>query len=203
MTKSFSSVKESHTSTQTSLNSKEELLQTLLTGLSSSSSTGGGYMGQLADAKARLAQASAEEEQSRVKLGMSQKDLKTLEKRWKEVEKEAGEGRQKLQEKRAEVERLRKKVEASGWSSEKELQNESALRTAKAEVRQLTEVRSKCPVSLQYLMSLRIGMLSANDSRQSTSAIRHLRRALTDQESKDSWLLSSLSSHRTTISLRL
>ncbi|KAL5522254.1 SMC2 [Sanghuangporus sanghuang] len=141
LTKAYNSVKDAHTSTQTTLNSKEELLQTLLTGLSSSSSTGGGYMGQLADAKARLAQASAEEEQSRVKLGMSQKDLKTLDKRWKEVEKEAGEGRQKLQEKRAEVEKLRKKVEASGWSSEKESQNENSLRAVKAEVRQLTEER--------------------------------------------------------------
>jgi len=44
------------------LSSAEELLQTLLTGLSSSgtgNSGGGGYMGQLADAKARLAQATA------------------------------------------------------------------------------------------------------------------------------------------------
>lgn len=122
------------------MNAKEELLQNLLTGLSSSSTTGGGYMGQLADAKARQAHAAGEEEQSRLKLGMSQKELKALEKRWKEVEKEAGEGKRKLKEKETEVEKLRKKVEASGWSSEKESQNEMALRSAKATVRQLTEV---------------------------------------------------------------
>ncbi|KAH8113153.1 condensin complex subunit SMC2 [Phellopilus nigrolimitatus] len=138
---SYDSVKEKHVTAQTALNGKEELLQNLLTGLSSSSSTGGGYMGQLADAKARLAQAAAEEEQSRVKLSMSQKDLKILEKRWKEVEKEAGDGRRNLEAKQREVESLRKKVDASGWSTEKETQSEMALRASKAEVRQLTEER--------------------------------------------------------------
>ncbi|THH05591.1 hypothetical protein EW145_g4689 [Phellinidium pouzarii] len=141
LTASHNTVKETHTTTQTVLNNKEELLQTLLTGLSSSNSKGGGYMGQLAEAKARLAQAAAEEEQSRVKLGMSQKDLKTLEKRWKEVEKEAGEGKRNLEAKKREVEALRKKVEASGWSTEKETQNEMALRTARSEIRQATEER--------------------------------------------------------------
>ena len=142
LTASFNSTKEKHGMTQTNLNSKEELLQTLLTGLSSSNNTtGGGYMGQLADAKQRLAQAAAEEEQSRVKLGMSQKDLKTLEKRWKEVEKEAGEVKKNLEAKQKEVDQLRKKVESSGWSKEKETQSEMALRSARAEMRQLTEVR--------------------------------------------------------------
>jgi hypothetical protein len=67
LTASYATVKEKHTATQTTLSTAEELLQTLLTGLSSGNNNnagGGGYMGQLADAKARLAQASAEEEQS-------------------------------------------------------------------------------------------------------------------------------------------
>lgn len=125
---------------QESLNGKEELLQTLLTGLSSSNSSGGGYMGQLADAKAKLAQASTEEEQNRVKLGMSQKDLKSLEKRWKEVEKEAGEGRRNLEAKNNEVDALKKAVAACGWSTEKESESDIDIRRAKTEVRQYTEV---------------------------------------------------------------
>lgn len=126
---------------QATLNNKEELLQTLLTGLSSSNTaTGGGYMGQLADAKGRLAQASAEEEQSRVKLGMSQKDLKALEKRWKEVEKEAGDGKRNLEAKQKEVDQMRKQIESTGWSKEKETQTEMSLRSARSEVRQATEV---------------------------------------------------------------
>lgn len=97
-------------------------------------------MGQLADAKARLAQASAEEEQSRVKLGMSEKELKTLEGRWKEVEREAGEGKKNLEVMKVTVEKFRKKVAECGWSADKEREGEIALRTAKGEVRQFTEV---------------------------------------------------------------
>ncbi|KAI0919976.1 hypothetical protein AcV5_001907 [Taiwanofungus camphoratus] len=143
LTASHGVVKDKHTALQTELSNAEELLQTLLTGLSSSgaSNTGGGYMGQLADAKARLAQASTEEEQSRVKLGMSQNELKALEARWKEVEREAGEGKKNLQAMRAEVDSLKKKLSASGWNEEKESEREAALRTAKAEVRLFTEER--------------------------------------------------------------
>ena len=97
-------------------------------------------MGQLADAKARLAQASTEEEQCKQKLAMSQKELKTLESRWKEVEREAGEGQKRLKTMQADVESSRRKVAESGWSEEKELEGEMALRNAKAEVRQLMEV---------------------------------------------------------------
>ena len=96
----------------------------------------------MADSKARLAQASTEAEQSRVKLGMSEKELKTLEARWKEVEREAGEGKRNLEAMRAEIEKFRKKVAETGWSAEKdsEQEGEQALRTARNEVRQLTEV---------------------------------------------------------------
>ena len=141
---SYGIIKEKHTALQTSLSNSEELLQTLLTGLSSggTNNTGGGYMGQLADAKARLAQASTEEEQSRVKLAMNEKELKTLEARWKEVEREAGEGKRNLEVMRAEIEKFRRKVAETGWSTEKEQHGEQALRAARNEVRQLTEVCS-------------------------------------------------------------
>lgn len=179
LTTSYNATKEKHSTAQAGLNSKEELLQTLLTGLSSSNTaTGGGYMGQLADAKARLAQASAEEEQSRVKLGMSQKDLKTLEKRWKEVEKEAGDGKRNLEAKKKEVEQLRKKVESSGWSKEKETQSEMALRTARSEARQLNEVGRLCEFVDSSDCLSRNAMLFAIGSHLSTLAIRRLRRIL-------------------------
>jgi structural maintenance of chromosome 2 len=118
-------------------------LQTLLTGLSSSrtgNATGGGYMGQLADAKARLAQATSEEEQCRVKLGMSERELKALAGRWKEVEREANDGKKSLEAMKAEIERFRKKIAESGWSADKDREAEIALRTAKGQFRQFTEV---------------------------------------------------------------
>ena len=78
--KAYAETQEKHKSLQDALNSSEELLQNLLTGLSSKNVTqsGGGYMGQLADARARIAQAAAEEEQSKVKLASAEKELKAL-----------------------------------------------------------------------------------------------------------------------------
>jgi structural maintenance of chromosome 2 len=63
-----------HTATQTALATAEDLLQTLFTGLTGSSAQpcgGGGYMGQITDARAQLAQVAAKEEQAHMKLNMS------------------------------------------------------------------------------------------------------------------------------------
>ena len=148
LTASFSVVKDAHAATSTSLANAEELLQTLLTGLSSSNTAGGGYMGQLAEARARHAQAQAEEEQCRTKLAMAEKEQKALEVRWKAVEREAGEGRKNLENMRAEVEKLKKKVTECGWSAEKEKQFDVDWRTAKEDLRQAAEV---CTTSCCYL----------------------------------------------------
>jgi structural maintenance of chromosome 2 len=85
VTAEYNAVKEKHTATQNSLASSEDLLQTLLTGVtgtSAQSASGGGYMGQIADARARLAQAAAEEEQTRVKLDMSLASSRSAGRRW-------------------------------------------------------------------------------------------------------------------------
>jgi structural maintenance of chromosome 2 len=128
----------------TKLASDEELLQTLLTGLSSNGAKnkGGGYMGQLADARARIAQAAAEEEQSKVKLGMSEKELADLEGRMRALAKEAGDNLKKLENLKAAVEALEGKVAGSGWNAEKEKELDVQLRQAREEVKNLTEVRS-------------------------------------------------------------
>ena len=75
-----------------------------------------------------------------MKLSMSQKELKALEARWKEVEREAGDGAKKIESLKLEVEKYRRKVKECGWSAEKEQEHEAALRTAKMELRQATEV---------------------------------------------------------------
>ncbi|KAH7922255.1 condensin complex subunit SMC2 [Leucogyrophana mollusca] len=150
---SYQAVKDKHNATQAALANSEELLQTLLTGLSSSGqgNSGGGYMGQLADAKARLAQGAAEEEQSRVKLNMSEKELKGLEVRWKDVEREASDGKKNLENMKADVEKVRRKVAECGWSAENEQDGDTALRTAKGQVRQLTEERDALKQRLSSL----------------------------------------------------
>lgn len=140
---SYGKVRDEHTANQTKLATAEELLQTLLTGLSSkgANNSGGGYMGQLAEARSRIAQGEAEEEQSKVKLGMSEKELKTLEGRWKEVEKEAQKGKKNVEAMKASVEDYRKRVANSGWNEEMERAGDAKLRDAKAEVRSLNDVR--------------------------------------------------------------
>lgn len=131
-------------STQSALTANEDLLQSLLTGLSSNGNNamgGGGYLGQLADAKARLAQGTAEEEQTRRKLSLKEKELAELEIKWKKVEKEAGDGRKSLEAARKELDLVRKKADATGWSLEKDAQVDAEMRQAKSNLRAITEVR--------------------------------------------------------------
>ena len=136
-------MKDKQNTLQTALTSAEELLQTLLTGLSSNNTgqTGGGYMGQIADAKSRAAHAGAEQEQFKVQIQMKEKELKELEARWKAVEREASDGARNLEAMSAAAEGFKKRLSETGWSEEKEQTYESALREAKQEVRRLTEVR--------------------------------------------------------------
>jgi structural maintenance of chromosome 2 len=137
-------VKDAHTTLNTKLTSDEELLQTLLTGLSSNNAKtkGGGYMGQLAEAKARIAQGAGEEEQAKVKLSMQQKELGALEARLKAHAKEAGDNAKKVESLMKGLNDSEKKVEACGWGVGKEKELESAIREGKEEVKALTEVCS-------------------------------------------------------------
>ncbi|KAI0367877.1 condensin complex subunit SMC2 [Pilatotrama ljubarskyi] len=144
LTASHATVKDKHNTLQAALTNTEELLQTLLTGLSSNkegSAGGGGYMGQLSDARTRAAQAAAEEEQSRVKLGMKEKELKELEARWKAVEREAGDNARTLEQMRSDVDKCKGKIAETGWSAEKEQAHEADIRSAKESVRELTQRR--------------------------------------------------------------
>ena len=138
----YQEVKQKHDVTQTALSNSEELLQSLLTGLSSSNTnnSGGGYMGQLADAKARLAQGAVEEEQNRMKLSMNEKELKATEVKRKELEKDAHQGQRNLANMKAQVNKIKQQLAACGWSVEQQQASETELRTAREQARQLTEV---------------------------------------------------------------
>ncbi|KAF9005165.1 condensin complex subunit SMC2 [Cyathus striatus] len=142
---SFSKLKDKHSGMSDSLANAEELLQSLLTGLSSNNAntSGGGYMGQLADAKQRIAQGAAEEEQSKVKLGMAEKELKTLEARAKNLQREADESNKKVESMKNAVESLQSKVTACGWNAEKEKTHEEKLKEAKTTVRSMSEQRDR------------------------------------------------------------
>jgi len=146
VTATTNSIKENHLSLESDVLKSEELLQTLLTGLTTTSSSknlnnsGGGYMGHLAEAKALLAQGQAEEEQTRVKLEMKQKELEYLRKRMKDSEREARESRKKLDEMRNMVERQRQQFVKHKWDKDKEDEFEARLKSSKQSVRELAEV---------------------------------------------------------------
>ncbi|KAF8308761.1 condensin complex subunit SMC2 [Clavulina sp. PMI_390] len=153
VTKAYDVSKEKHSNLQTQLATSEELLQTLTTGLSSSNnaSAAGGYLGQLADAKARMAAASTEEEQSRMRMSMLEKELKDKELKWKAVEKDAGEGAKSLARGKKEVEALQKKLDATGWNEAQEAEAVKVLREAREAVRSLTEERDALKARLGNL----------------------------------------------------
>jgi structural maintenance of chromosome 2 len=136
--------KEKHVVLQSQLATSEELLQTLVTGLSSSNnnSATGGYLGQLADAKARAASAATEEEQARMRMTMVEKELKEKEAKWKAVEKEAGDGEKSLAKARKDVQILEAKLASTSWDSEKEQEAVAQIREAREQVRNLTEASS-------------------------------------------------------------
>ncbi|KAE9405242.1 condensin complex subunit SMC2 [Gymnopus androsaceus JB14] len=142
---SYNAIKAEHTTSQEKLTSDEELLQTLLTGLSSKSNTttGGGYMGQIADARARIAQGNAEEQQARMNLEMSNKELTGLEAQFKKVEKDAGDGKKRLETTRKALADAQKRLAACGWTTEDEQEGETRATQLRAQVRNLSEQRDR------------------------------------------------------------
>ncbi|KAF9070683.1 hypothetical protein BDP27DRAFT_1323239 [Rhodocollybia butyracea] len=143
----YNAIKAEHATIQGKLSSNEELLQTLTTGLSSknanNSATGGGYMGQIADARALVAQGAAEEEQARMKLEMSKKELVGVEAQFKKVEKDAGEGKKRVESTRRALADAQKRLAACGWTAEAEQEGEARVAELRAEVRTLTEQRDR------------------------------------------------------------
>ncbi|KAJ6544185.1 condensin complex subunit SMC2 [Mycena capillaripes] len=152
---SHKEVKDKHTGLNDKLVTAEELLQSLLTGLSNNKDNkttgGGGYMGQLATARQQATQAAAEEKQSRVKLGMSEGELKTLEARWKVMERDAGDGRKKLEAMRVTVDGCRNKVTQCAWSQEKEKTSQGRLQELKVQVQSLEANYERIHHGLSFL----------------------------------------------------
>ncbi|KAF5360038.1 hypothetical protein D9758_007643 [Tetrapyrgos nigripes] len=140
ITEEFESVKAAYKTAADKLSADEELLQTLRTGLSSDKNGGaggGGYMGQIADAKSRAAQASADEEQCRVERAMSEQQLKDAEARFKKVEKEAGDGEKRVGQLKAAVEGIQKRLDACDWNKDKDKEGEDRINTLRKQSREL------------------------------------------------------------------
>jgi structural maintenance of chromosome 2 len=120
----FAGIKQEYDTSITEIAKAEELLQTLLTGLSANSNgegeAAGGYMGQLAEAKARVAAAGTEAEQAKVTIGITEKELKEKEPRAKKASKDGEGGLQKLESEKKKLEQVNAKLAKLDWDEEKE-----------------------------------------------------------------------------------
>ncbi|KAJ2912285.1 hypothetical protein MD484_g8133, partial [Candolleomyces efflorescens] len=149
--KAYQEVRDEHTRLEEKYKSDEALLQTLLTGLGGTNNSGGGYMGQLAEAKTRLAQAKTEEEQTKFKLGVAQNELKDLEKKMKDFEREAADSRKKLENMQRAVEQQKQALNQLGWNKEREDEFVAKLNEARRIVRHLSDRRDRVKQSLGRL----------------------------------------------------
>lgn len=124
LSESFGRLKTEYDQANDALTKEDELLQTLLTGMASKSkddkTVQGGYMGRLADAKAREAAAGTQIEQAKLKIGHLEKERKTKEPQAKKAEKESAGLLSELKAARASVEKLESNIQATGWDEERE-----------------------------------------------------------------------------------
>jgi structural maintenance of chromosome 2 len=99
---------------------KEELLQTLLTGISSNAGSDGGYAGQLAAARENVSKANTEIEQSKLKIGHFESRIKEDEPRAKKAEKENASLLKDLESLRSQAAKVKKELEKLGFQPGKE-----------------------------------------------------------------------------------
>jgi structural maintenance of chromosome 2 len=147
LTLSHTGAKHDHDLAQQKYQNTHDLHQTLMTGLSDPNKSGGGYLGQIADAKARMAAASTEGQQSKNKLAMLEKYLTAAQARYQKVEREANDGTKQVEKGKKEIQELEIRLKKTGWSEQKEQSSADALRAARDRVRQLTQV---CLLLLLY-----------------------------------------------------
>jgi structural maintenance of chromosome 2 len=143
----FAGIKESYDTSTTELAKAEELLQTLLTGLSASSNgegeAAGGYMGQLAEAKSRLALAGTEEEQAKVALTINEKELKEKEPRANKAAKDGEGGLQRLSKEKDRLKAITAKITQANWDDKIEYDLEAKRADLENKIADLGEVSSR------------------------------------------------------------
>ncbi|KAH9824445.1 Structural maintenance of chromosomes protein [Teratosphaeria destructans] len=104
---------------------KEELLQTLQTGISSNAGSDGGYAGQLAAARESASKAGTEVEQAKLKISHLEARIKEDEPRAKKAEKENSTLLTDLESLRTQAAKLQKELEKLGFEPDREEQQQT------------------------------------------------------------------------------
>lgn len=142
---SFASIKDAYDVSTADLAKAEQLLQTLVTGLGANhdgdSEAAGGYMGQLAEAKAKMTAAQTEAEQAKVMIAIAEKEIKDKEPRAKKAAKE-GEGlTTELTNAKKQLESFKSKVSELDWDEEHETRLNQAKSDLEDQIARLTDQR--------------------------------------------------------------
>lgn len=147
LSESFGQLKHEYDLANDALVKQDELLQTLLTGMASKSkddkATQGGYMGQLAEAKASESAAGTEIEQAKLRIGHLEKEKKTKEPLARKAEKESASLLSELKSAQAAVSNLESSIQASGWNEDKEREILSKRADCTKRVNDLLEQRDQ------------------------------------------------------------
>ena len=139
----FAGFKSSYDTSAAGLKQTEALLQTLITGLSSSSSdaesVSSGYMGQIATARNKASTSATEAEQAKARVDHLQRELKEKEPRAKAAKNEDNGLLKELEKAKESVSQLTRELEGLDWDESKEAGLREKKDLAGRSVRELLE----------------------------------------------------------------
>lgn len=133
--------------------SKEELLQTLQTGVASKDGQENGYQGQLQDAKARATAAATEQEQAKIKISHLEKRIKEEEPRAKKAKEQNAGLLRELDGLKVQAQKLQKELSRLGFEpgQEEELyKQESSLQQTVRNLRQESDKLKRQVANIEF-----------------------------------------------------
>lgn len=151
----YGKLKTSYDVSTNSLKQAESLLQTLITGLSSSSTdaetTSSGYLGQIAQAKNKISSLGTEAENAKARIDHLSRELKEKEPRAKKAQSEDTGLVKELEKAKQLVDSLTKQISSLDWDDAKEENLGSIRENAGKEVRELLEKKDQLKSRLASL----------------------------------------------------
>lgn len=118
---------------------KEELLQTLQTGVSSREGQGSGYQGQLQEAQKRASDAATEQEQKRVQIEHLQKQIKEDEPKARKAKEQNSGLLKELEKLKAQAKKLEADLARMGYREERETEMNEEESRLQARIRELQQ----------------------------------------------------------------
>lgn len=151
----YAKLKTTYDASSNALKQAESLLQTLITGLSSSSTdaeaTSSGYLGQIAQSKNKISSLGTEAENAKARIEHLTRELKEKEPRAKKAASEDSGLVKELEKAKQVVEQLEKEISSLDWDEQKEEALSATKENAGREVRELLEKKDQLKSRLASL----------------------------------------------------